>query len=67
MCCFGGVFSGGNKPFNYQIKNKQINILVEEQQQVFSSELLRRSRSNTKSFIDIKKKIEGNLTMTVQC
>lgn len=67
MCCFGGGYSGGNKPFNYQIKNKQINILVEEQQQVFSSELLRRSRSNTKSFIDNKKKIEGNLTMTVQC
>lgn len=40
-------------------KNKQINILVEEQQQVFSSELLRRSRSNTKSFIDNKKKNRG--------
>lgn len=59
ICVALGGYSGGNKPFNYQIKNKQINILVEEQQQVFSSELLRRSRSNTKSFIDNKKKNRG--------
>lgn len=54
--CWGG-FQWRKQSFlsMIKLKNKRINILVEEQQRAFSFELLGRSRSNTKSFIGNKK------------